>query len=307
MTAIRSKCAAALAALVLQIPLQAPAQTPAPAIPGFQDEAAKQNAIYQRRDREHLDSYVIDRSLSAYVNALPAAFGASLGRLNAGDRWLDIGAGEGQAVLDYCTAAPETAVDTRMVLPGAAHVVAMSIEDRRTPRWHQVESTLEAGRIQYLHGRPLGEYANEALGRFQIITDMIGGFSYTPNLFAFTQKTLAILATGGSFFTVLQDVQSEDGSNKPFYSGEPFLTRIADSSGADVGVCAWLKRIECAKVTCQLRPRWKPPIEIYHIEKTCDDVRIPELVPVHYKAGTPPERRFRLKDLPAPAAGETPR
>jgi hypothetical protein len=307
MNQVRSTLAATIAAFALHAPLQAAAQTPAPAIPGFQEEAAKQNAIYQRRDREHLDSYVIGRTLSAYVNALPEAFGASLARLKPGDRWLDIGAGEGQAVLDYCAPAYDTAVDVPMALPGTARVVAMSIEDRRTTRWHDAERSLGTSRIRYLHGRPLGEYADEELGRFQVITDMIGGFSYTPDLFGFTKKTLAILTTGGSFFTVLQDVQAEDGSNKPFYAGEPFLTRIVDSDGADIGICAWLKRIECAKVTCQLRPRWKPPIEIYHIEKTCDDVRIPELVPVHYKAGTPPERRFRLKDLPSPAGAGTPR
>jgi hypothetical protein len=47
-------------------------------------------------------------------------------------------------------------------------------------------------------------------------------------------------------------------------------------------------------VTCQLRPEWGPPLEVYHIRKTCDDVSVPALKPVHYEAGTPPERGYRL-------------
>jgi hypothetical protein len=60
-------------------------------------------------------------------------------------------------------------------------------------------------------------------------------------------------------------------------------------------VCAWLKRIACVEVTCQSR-QWKPPIEAFRVRKVCDDVAVPALTTVHYQAGTPPERRFQLKD-----------
>ena len=105
----------------------------------------------------------------------------------------------------------------------------------------------------------------------------------------------------GSFFTLLQDVRSEDGANRPFYAGSPFLTEIANAEGSEVRVCAWLKSITCVQVSCEFKATWKPPIEAFRIRKVCNDVTVPALVPVHYVAGTPPERRFQLR-TPPPAS-----
>ena len=140
------------------------------------------------------------------------------------------------------------------------------------------------------------EYSPGELGRFQVITDVIGGFSYTSNLSQFMEKTLGVLAAGGDFHTVLQDVHSEDGQNEPHYTGSPYLTGITNADGSEMRVCSWLKSIACVQVTCELRKAWIPPIEVYHIHKVCNDVEVPALAPVHYEAGTPPERRFQLKN-----------
>jgi hypothetical protein len=123
---------------------------------------------------------------------------------------------------------------------------------------------------------------------------MIGGFSYTDNLSRFMEIVMGLLEVNGSFFTVLQDVQKEDGTNRPFYDGAPFLTEIVKSDGSEMKVCSWLRQITCARVTCESRSRWEPPVEAFRVEKTCDDVRVPPLSTLHYQAGTPPERRFRL-------------
>ena len=268
----------------------------------LQEEISKQEAIYQGRGEQLLKGYVIDRTLASYAETLPAEFERSLATLGPQDRWLDIGAGEGKAILDYY-AARSDAPQTQAQQPpgGKASCVAISIEDRRTAEWYQTAASLEAQKIQYFSGRRLGEYAPEELGRFQIVTDVIGGFSYTSNLAPFMEKALAILAPGGSFYTVLQDVRSEDGSNKPHYEGSPYLTEIKAADGAEIKVCTWLKKIGCAQVTCQLRTEWVPPIEVYHIRKVCEDIEVPALVPLHYEAGTPPERRFQLKEPSQPS------
>jgi hypothetical protein len=170
----------------------------------------------------------------------------------------------------------------------------MSIEDRRTPLWNQTAAGPGADRIQYLYGRRLREYSAEELGQFKVITDMIGGFSYTENLSLYMEKVLSLLEVGGSFYAVLQDVHSEEGSNMPYYTGSPYLTEIRNAGGAEVKVCAWLKSITCVEVACELKPDWKPPIETYSVRKVCDAVRVPPLVSVHYMAGTPPERGYRI-------------
>jgi hypothetical protein len=260
-------------------------------VPKFNEERSKQETIYHSIGEQRPDGYVIDRTLSAYTQALPAGFDRSLSGLGAKDRWLDIGAGEGQAVLDYASAVPPGG----QTPPPKAQAVAMSIEDRRTPAWHRTAAVLGANQISYLSNKRLGEYSSQELGRFQVISDVIGGFSYTENLSVFMEKVLSLLDINGSFYTVLQDVQWESGANKPFYAGATFLTTIKNADGAEVKVCAWLKSISCVEVSCEGKTGWRPPIENYSVRKVCNDVVVPTLAPTHYVAGTPPERAFQIK------------
>ena len=117
------------------------------------------------------------------------------------------------------------------------------------------------------------------------------------------EKVLGFLDLNGSFFTLLQDVHSEGGTNRPFYPGAGFLTQIANPDGSEMKMCAWLKSISCVEVTCEFTTSWKPPIEAYRVRKTCNNVSVPALVPTHFEAGTPPERRFRTGTPVAAPAG----
>ncbi len=259
-------------------------------------EVSKQSAIYQSRGEDVPKGYVVGRSLSSYLYVLPDGFTRRLANLGPNDRWLDIGAGEGRAILDYCTAKYDGTL-----LKGAgpsglkAKAIAMSIEDRRTGEWHQAAASLEASQIQYLFGKRLRDYSAEELGRFHVITDVMGGFSYAQDLSLFMQKTLGFLEAGGAFYTVLQDVRTEAGMNQPYYPEASFLTEIVKPDGSEVRMCSWLKSISCVEVTCEAKPDWSPPLEVYRIRKVCDEVAVPALAPVHFEAGTPPERRFRLE------------
>jgi SAM-dependent methyltransferase len=265
--------------------------TPAPAL---DDPVARQERIYRSQGKDVPEGYVISRGLADYSYALSGGFTGSLAALGSNDRWLDIGAGEGRAILDYYTPGYDA---TRPRGPargsGKARAVAMSIEDRRTAQWHDAAARLDPGTITYLSGKSLRGYKRDELGRFQLITDVIGGFSYVRDLSYYMERALDLLEVGGTFYTVLQDVHAEDGWNSPYYEGSPFLTEIQNTDGSKMKICAWLKRISCVAVTCELTARMRPPVELYRIHKTCDDVSVPALLPVHYEAGTPPERRYQ--------------
>lgn len=259
------------------------------------EELAKQEAIYKSRGEQVPEGYVIDRSLLSYTKALPGEFDHALGRLRPGDRWLDVGAGRGQAILDYYTPKFDMLhFEGRDQRGSKAQGVAISIEDRRTPDWHEKAAMLPPNKIQYLASRRLREYSREELGTFQVITDVVGGFSYTTDLSLFMDKVLALLDMNGSFFTVLADVRTQEGINQPHYEGSPFLTTIAGVDGAEVKVCAWLKSISCVRVTCETKANWRPPIEAFHVQKICHEVAVPALTAVHFEAGTPPERGFKV-------------
>ncbi|MDB5808058.1 MAG: hypothetical protein JWN94_180 [Betaproteobacteria bacterium] len=259
------------------------------------EELARQEAIYQSRGAEVPAGYTIDRSLLSYTKALPEEFDRALGVLRPDDRWLDIGAGRGQAILDYYTPKFDMLhFEGREERGGKAQAVAISIEDRRTEDWQAKAATLPPDKIVYLFGRRLREYKPDELGRFKLITDVVGGFSYTTTLSLFVERVLSLLEVNGSFFTVLSDVSREAGGSSPHYAGSPFLTVLTRADGSDLKVCAWLKSISCVQVTCEAKEKWVPPIEAFHVQKTCDQVVVPALTPVHFEAGTPPERGFKL-------------
>ena len=268
--------------------------------PGFREQMSIMEQVYHSKGRDVPPGYTIDRSLFSYVDTLPEEFGRELAKLGPDDRWLDIGAGQGRALLDYYTPEKDmSAEEERKWCKKRAASVAISIEDRRTPRWHLTIEKLEPGKMKYLAGKRLHDYSREELGQFDIITDVGGGFTYTSDLSQFMEKALALLEDDGQFFGVLQNVQSEAGANEPSETGSPFLTEIVNSDGSRVKICSWLKSIRCVKVRCLHKKDWDPPIEVYHVKRVCPQIKVPPLTAVHYEAGTPPERRFKLgKPLP---------
>ena len=155
-----------------------------PVQPRIDEEFAKQEKIYRRRGA---GSYTTNRGLSDYAEVLPTGFCDALGKLGSSDRWLDIGAGEGQAILDYYAPQGDGAPEKCGGSGPKARVVAISIEDRRTDRWKQQAASL-GDRMRYLAGKRLSQYSRDELGKFQIITDVYGGFTYTENLSRFSRR-----------------------------------------------------------------------------------------------------------------------
>ncbi len=255
------------------------------------EEIAKQQKIYDSRGADVPAGYITGRTLLSYIQLLPGFCGA-LGALGSSDRWLDIGAGSGQAILDYYAPEADSAAKMCSGAGGRVRAVAISIEDRRTDKWLRQAASLGDGRMQYLAGRRLRQYAPEELGKFQVITDVFGGFSYTDDLSGFVERTLRLLETGGVFYTLIQSVHLEDGRENPNTS---YLTELADGSGRDVSVCSWLKRIGCVQVACESKSNWNAPTELINVKKVCGEVSVPRVRLVKYLAGDPPVRRFQME------------
>src|SRR5262245_16638348 len=244
-----------------------------PPQPRLDEEFTKQERIYRSRGADVPRGYVTDRGLSAYAELLPTGFCDALARLGGSDRWLDIGAGAGEAILDYH--APKDAAPPAKECAGSgarARAVAMSIEDRRTDQWRERAASLGDDRMRYLAGKRLREYPPEELGKFQIITDVYGGFSYTENLSLFVERVLSLLEIGGVFYTLVPGVHLEHGKDK---LGILYLTELEDAAGRPEKVCSWLKRTSCVEVTCESKSEWKRPTELISVRKVCSDASVP--------------------------------
>lgn len=263
-----------------------------PADPGFDEEIAKQEKIYRNRPGDGRRSYTTDRGLSKYGELLPTGFCDALGRLGSSDRWLDIGAGEGQAILDYYLPEEAAAPAEKCARSGAkSSAVAISIEDRRTDNWKQRAASLGDDRIRYLSGKRLRQYSPEELGKFQIITDVYGGFHYTEDLSQFVDTVLRLLEVGGGFYTLATGVHLESGKDK---LGSLYLTELEDATGRPVKVCSWLKKTTCAQVECESKSDLERPTELISIRKVCNGTSVPRMKLVEFEAGYPPGRRFQL-------------
>jgi SAM-dependent methyltransferase len=289
------RTAATRLAVLMVIVLQAlglPAVWPQElAEPRLDEEITKQEKIFQRRGADVPSGYITNRGLLDYAELLPTGFCDALGRLGSSDRWLDIGAGDGQAILDFY--APEGVVPSaeKCARPGGkARAVAMSIEDRRTDKWRERAASL-GERIRYLTGKSLRHYSVEELGKFQIITDVFGGFTYTADLSQFVDKVLSLLEVGGGFYTLVPGVHLEGGDKL----GTWYLTELENAAGRPEKVCSWLKKTSCVQVTCESKSDWKRPTELIKVEKVCSDVSVPRMKLVEFKAGYPPDRRFQLE------------
>jgi len=261
-----------------------------PLQPRIDDEFAKQEKIYRRRDA---GSYTANRGLSNYAEVLPTGFCEALARLGSSDRWLDIGAGEGQAILDYYAAQdPAASAENCAGSSPKGRAVAISIEDRRTDKWKEQAASLGDDRLRYLSGKRLRQYSLEELGKFQIITDVYGGFTYTENLSRFVEKVLSLLEIGGAFYTVLPAVHLEDGTDK---LGTWYKTEMVDAASRPVKVCSWLKQTTGTKISCESKTGWDEPTQLIKIRKVYRDVTVPRTKLVEYIAGAPPGRRFQLE------------
>ena len=261
-----------------------------PVHPRIKKEFLEQEKIYRSRGADGRRVYTTNRGLSRYAELLPSGFCAALRRLGSSDRWLDIGAGQGEAILDYYV--PEEAAAERCRGSGPrARAVAISIEDRRTDDWKQQADRLGDDRIRYIFGKRLRQFSSEELGTFQIITDVYGGFHYTEDLSQFVDKVLRLLEVGGSFYTLATGVHLEDGKEK---LGSLYLTELEDAFGREVKLCSWLKKISCAQVTCESRSDRERPTELIKIQKVCNDTSVPRMKLVEFEAGYPPARCFQL-------------
>jgi SAM-dependent methyltransferase len=265
-------------------------QEPTP--PQVDEEIAKQEKIYRSRGAEVPSGYVTGRGLSDYADLLPTGFCDALRKLDGSDRWLDIGAGAGQAILDYYAPENEAVPGKRCAGAGSkVRAVAMSIEDRRTDRWRDRAASLGDDRIRYLSGKRLRDYSPVELGKFQIITDVFGGFSYTEDLSRFVDTVLSLLEVGGAFYTLVPGVHLEGGDKLGVF----YLTELENAAGRPEKVCSWLKKTSCVQVTCESKSDWKRPTEVINVRKVCRDTSVPRMKLVEFEAGYPPDRRFQLE------------
>lgn len=250
------------------------------------------------------NEFVTSRGFADYRRYLSPNFHRDLRRLSAAGRWLDVGAGQANAVRDAFhdrlrgvlsfgwQRFAGYAVGYSIAKPGS---VALARFERRC-----------ADRFTYVAaGRPIEAVEPGELGQFEVISDLFTALTYGRSL-ADTLRAYADLSTvGGKVHAYLPE---EDWTSSVVGSWEPglalartdqassVLLTITDQSGRTVTFDTWmravrgfdlvtLKRIESTRGT-----GWQLELERNHLAFWAPSMDV-EVV----ENSTPPVRRFRLK------------
>ena len=131
-----------------------------------------------------------------------------------------------------------------------------------------------------------GTIRREELGKFQIITDVYGGFSYTEDLSRVPGEGAEL---AGHRRRLLHD--RAERAFRELARTIPttwYQTELVDAGGRGVKVCSWLKKTTCVKVVCESKSDWDSPSELINIRKVCSDVSVPRMKLLKYEAGNPP-------------------
>lgn len=157
--------------------------------------------------------FVTGRTLSEYRQGLHKDFNSSLQALKFNETWIDLGAGKGNAAIDYLKEITATHTSANVVL------IAYKLD-----RWFNLPKF--NNKLSVIEGRLFEEIPSVEIPKAKLITDYYGVLSYTRDL----SRTLALvfdrLEVGGELYIhSLNSSTLIDFQNK-VYSMTDFLKQI---------------------------------------------------------------------------------
>ena len=208
--------------------------------------------------------FEVRRNLDQYKNAFGLRFSAHLNDLVKGDVWIDLGAGSGDALLDFLGAHPNQGVKT----VGVAWVKPPPSNATYAKAETHFEST---GAFKFLQGGRLEEIPRAELPQSQVITDLMGPMAYTHDLPLILRLELSLLKDEKSALFITVDSR----------------TSIETPQGART-LSEWISSIKGLTVSTSQNHGFTV-LEIHKLEP---EPSIPELSLKHLQPGMPPVRVF---------------
>ena len=181
----------------------------------------------QKLHESHLkNNYKTHRNLTDYKRELGQSFLEFLRALLPGQRWLDAGGGQAQAIKDYLSEFPADGS------PAHTSVVVVKKPDQFSP------PTTHAEKLSYHEGRYIEDILATELGKFDLITDMYGPLYYSLHIDRVVAKYIELLSENGRIYF-----------NGFFCSS---LSRAAPeitlANGQKIGFIEWLQTIDGLQV-----------------------------------------------------------
>ncbi len=214
---------------------------------------ASQPAIIDQRVEKN--RFVTDRRLYEYQATLHPDFMFALSRLSPDQHWIDLGAGKGNALIDFARSFKN--------INQAPELTAVAY---KLDRWFSLPSF--SGKLKSQVGA-FESQNTSAWKKADVVTDVFGVLSYTHTLSAALQKTFDLLDTNGELYIETTPYATRVRWNDEYLPLLDFLARIP---GLEVvGKYGQIKVI-----------------------KRTETIKVPNLKLINYKDDAPPTRQFEV-------------
>ena len=279
---------------------------PSTRVAGHEAELAEN----EHRVKENI--FYTNRGFSDYKRFLGPSFISKLRSLKRDSHWIDLGAGNARAMREYFSSVwqglwAEKPKMTAVVVEKPLDLSRLELAAFLS----RIETTGNGGRFKYMSGRFLGDYHPGEIEPADVVTDVYGAISYSPDLSGSVEQAGGMLKPGGQLFTIIQTRLETIGSRE----GNVRNVIIRRPDGSEVDIADWLRQIQGLKLEVSKektrayktqfpgRPpeAWAPTtiesVRTLVLTRTSEPLRVPKLRLVGITADSPPRRTYVWDDL----------
>lgn len=227
------------------------------------------------------------RSLHEYQDHLGDDFWAVLRALNSNQVWFDSGAGALVALSEFLTRTRLSPHDDRPVpsLPWFRRPKAMGLVYRLPPEAQEslraIEGARQRHRFTLFQDEKIETFNPGKVGKVDLLTDVMGPFSYTDRIDLVLNKYLELVPVGGHIFILTATLH----------------TKVTDHQGYTRHLSRYLKRVLAGhEVTLDFQHSTDPNLLHIRVTEAGPKILPPVRLKKPMKLSQPPERHF-IEDL----------
>lgn len=233
------------------------------------------------------NAFIVMRGLKDYQNAFQDQFTQAIGQLKSNDHWIDIGSGSAKALFDFLALTKNPSIQTTAigVTKPTAYSVLKSAYQFKRPGLLQNH--------RYISGKTIEELniKNDRINPADLITDLFGAFSYSPQIDQVLFQQISMLKLGGQLFV---------------YTPLLMQIKILDHHGNKIPIHRWLNSIPGVRVSSLFIQSGSHHHQLdefsllngFMLEKVSNEFQVPSLRLINMSSEIVPERTYISAPLP---------
>jgi SAM-dependent methyltransferase len=150
--------------------------------------------------------FTTERGLGFYKYLLGRDFKARIKKLGPRDHWIDIGAGQANAMFDLFI---DSYLWNEPQLASLPNMTAITVTKPGVRPTKERTAFLNFKKFNYLVGKYLHEYKSGEIPKADLVTDVMGAANYSPHFDVAMTKILRLLKPGGTAIITFMNKQLE--------------------------------------------------------------------------------------------------